>query len=181
MSHLEPRSRMLPPTMTPKPAAARDISHDWQLRFASLTVVTNMDSVISTVHNPDFVENYDEMKAYSQRGHTKMTDVGIRTFLPNLYKMDDSSTYMVVWRREKIKYEELLVWCCCLRCMVSVWNPIRYIWCPLCCQCIESGSPSNWQIKTAKMMQGYGVHWAKFFVRCLELIAVWLLARKIWS
>jgi len=130
---------------TPKPRSVDDIQDQSRDRFAGI-IITNKENTISIDKyflEYDHYELYDENKSYSKRIYQSAYKGTLREYQNYLYilESDDENEkeYYVVAKKIYNHLESLEKYCPCLKCSASYFNPLKYIWCPYCTNCIKAG------------------------------------------
>lgn len=98
----------------------------------------------------DHSERYSEMTAYSQRPYRSVHCGKLRTYVNALCtlcveKIDDNGIaqiteeHYVIADRVPSEIERLEQFCPCFTCGASFFNPLKYVWCPMCTRCLKAG------------------------------------------
>lgn len=129
---------------TPKPKSVDDIQDQARDRFAGIIICNKNDNMIIDNYfiEYDHYEVYDENKSYSKRIYQSAYKGVLREYQNYLYILecdDDNKEYYVVAKKLYNDLESLEKYCPCLKCSASYFNPLKYIWCPYCTNCIKSG------------------------------------------
>jgi hypothetical protein len=131
----------VPPTPMPKRIA--DIQVDAKERFAGIIWMRNDSSqpIADCFIDYDYWERYSETKSYSKRSYQAAYKGIMReyhNYLVIVYS-DSGEEYYIIAKRIRNELELLEEFCTCSRCIAFVFNPMKYIWCDHCTQCIKSG------------------------------------------
>lgn len=130
---------------TPKPKSINDIQDGARDRFAGLIICEKDNKIpIDTYFiEYDYYELYDENKSYSKRQYQAAYKGILREYKNYLYILEsdeeDIKEYYVVAKKSYNDLESLEKFCPCLKCSASFLNPLKYIWCSYCTNCIKSG------------------------------------------
>lgn len=93
----------------------------------------------------DHWETYSEHKTYNKKSYNAAYKGIMRQYANHLCILTDNSSgiekeeYYVLAKRLKTEHDYLEKWCTCLTCRASIFNPLKYVWCPICTKCIKSG------------------------------------------
>lgn len=129
---------------TPKPKSIDDIQEQARDRFAGMIISDKNDDILIDNYfiEYDYYELYDENKSYSKRIYQSAYKGVLREYQNYLYILessDDDKEYYVVAKKLYNNLESLEKFCPCLKCSASYLNPLKYIWCPYCTNCIRAG------------------------------------------
>ena len=129
---------------TPKPKSVDDIQEQARDRFAGIIICDkNKDMIIDNYFiEYDHYELYDENKSYSKRPYQAAYKAVLREYQNYLYILeseDGFNEYYVIAKKLYNDLEQLERYCPCLKCSASYFNPLKYIWCPYCTNCIKAG------------------------------------------
>jgi len=128
---------------TPKPKCIDDIQEQARDRFAGIIICDKNDdiSIDNYFSEYDYYEKYDENKSYSKRTYQSAYKGVLREYQNYLYVLesDYDKQYYVVAKKLYNDLEILEKHCPCLKCSASYLNPLKYIWCPYCTNCIKAG------------------------------------------
>jgi hypothetical protein len=131
---------------TPKPKSIDDIQEQARDRFAGVIICDkNNDILIDNYFMEyDHYESYDENKSYSKRVYQSAYKGVLREYQNYLYILElenenENREYYVVAKKLYNDLESLEKYCPCLKCSASYFNPLKYIWCPYCTNCIKTG------------------------------------------
>lgn len=131
----------IPPT--PAPKTVDNIHDEAKDRFCGITYIQKDNSIKHEDHfmEYDHWEPYSETKSYSKRPYQAAYKGIMKEYQNHLFILhtDDDEEYFVVARRIKSELEHLEPYCQCSRCLASIINPLKYLWCPYCTHCIKSG------------------------------------------
>lgn len=131
----------IPPT--PAPRSINDIQSEARDRFAGIIWIQK--DISHTLEDYfidyDYWEIYSETKSYSKRTYQAAYKGIMREYHNYLciLNSDDGEEFYVVAKRVRSELEQLEPYCRCLRCVSSVFNPMKYIWCDYCTKCIKAG------------------------------------------
>jgi len=140
-----PHNKIPPPTPGPSPIGS--IQNDALKRFAGLMlVIKDSDRTLDDYFiEYDFWEPYSETKSYSKRSYHAAYKGIMREYKNYLCMFTDDNSelvagdYYVVAKHVLSELELLEPYCTCFRCIFSVINPIKYLWCAHCTKCIKAG------------------------------------------
>jgi len=128
---------------TPKPKSVDDIQEQARDRFAGIIICDKNNDISIDNHfiEYDHYELYDENKSYSKRVYQSAYKGILREYQNYLYvvESDDNKEYYVVAKKLYNDLESLEPFCPCLKCSASYFNPLKYIWCPYCTNCMKAG------------------------------------------
>jgi hypothetical protein len=127
----------IPPT--PGPRSIETIQADAQDRFAGILWI-NRDpshSLEDYMIDCDHWEPYSEIKSYSKRPYSAAYK-GIMREYHNLNSEQGDELY-VISKRIRSELETYEEFCTCITCSAFFLNPLKYLWCPHCTQCIKAG------------------------------------------
>lgn len=131
----------IPPTPMPKRIA--DIQVDAKERFAGIIWMQNDPSrpIADWFIDYDYSEPYSETKSYSKRSYQAAYKGIMREYQNYLVivNSDSREEYYIIAKRIRNELELLEEFCTCSRCIAFIFNPMKYIWCDHCTQCIKSG------------------------------------------
>lgn len=131
----------VPPT--PGPRSVEAIQTDARDRFAGILWIQKDSS-----HNLedyfidcDHWEPYSETKSYSKRPYAAAYKGIMREYHNYLCILngEQGEEFYVISKRVRSELEALEKFCTCTTCSASVLNPLKYLWCPHCTQCIKAG------------------------------------------
>lgn len=133
---------IIPPTPGPRP---KETLHNNPMdRFAGMIFLDRdpnrtLEDYFSEY---DYWEVYSETKPYSKRIYQAAYKGVMRDYNNYLCVMNtqDGEEHYVLAKRVKNELEDLEPYCPCLTCNASRLNPLKYIWCPICTQCIKAGN-----------------------------------------
>lgn len=133
---------VVPPTPGPKTIEA--IQNDAQNRFSGILWMQKDENrpIDEYFLEYDFWEPYSETKSYSKRTYQAAYKGVMRdynSFLCILHS-DNGEEHYVVAKRIPNELEALEPYCTCSRCISSSINPLKYLWCPNCTNCIKAGA-----------------------------------------
>jgi hypothetical protein len=128
---------------TPKPKAINDIQEQARDRFAGVIICDKNDDILIENYfiEYDHHELYDENKSYSKRIYQSAYKGVLREYQNYLYIFETNydKEYYVVAKKLYNDLESLEKYCPCLKCSASYLNPLKYIWCSYCTNCIKAG------------------------------------------
>jgi hypothetical protein len=129
---------------TPKPKSIDDIQEQARDRFAGVIICDkNNDILIDNYFMEyDYYESYNENKSYSKRSYQSAYKGVLREYQNYLYILElenETREYYVVAKKLYNDLESLEKYCPCLKCSASYFNPLKYIWCSYCTNCIKTG------------------------------------------
>lgn len=129
---------------TPKPKSVDDIQEQARDRFAGVIICDKSNDILTNNYfmEYDHYELYDENKSYSKRIYQSAYKGVLREYQNYLYILeidDENREYYVVAKKLYNDLESLEQYCSCLKCYASYFNPLKYIWCPYCTNCIKAG------------------------------------------
>lgn len=133
---------------TPNSKSIDDIQEQARDRFAGIIISDkNDDDIKNFFAEYDYYELYDENKSYSKRSYQAAYKGVLKYYQNYLYIIEDidnedtenNKQYYVIARKIYDDLESLEKYCTCLKCSASYFNPLKYIWCPHCTNCIKSG------------------------------------------
>jgi hypothetical protein len=129
---------------TPKPRSIDDIQDGAKDRFAGLFISDMPKNLPIDKYfiEYDHFEKYDENKSYSKRPYTMVHNGIIREYTNYLSILDHPNgeqDYYVVSKKLYNELDSLEKYCPCLTCSASCFNPLKYIWCSYCTNCIKAG------------------------------------------
>ena len=137
---------------TPKPKPIDDIQEQARDRFGGIIICDKNDNdygIENFFIEYDHYELYNEKKSYSKRPYQAAYKGVIKDYQNYLYiidnidnednENDDNKQYYVVAKKIYNDLESLEKYCTCLKCSASYFNPLKYIWCSHCTNCIKSG------------------------------------------
>jgi hypothetical protein len=132
------------PMLTPRPKHIKDIQVDAEARFVGFIMINNAEmakDIVDYFSEYDYWEEYDESKWYSKRSYFaayKGVMQEYNNFLCAI-KENEVDKYYVVAKRVVTELNKLEPYCTCIRCASNMFNPLKYIWCPVCTKCIKAG------------------------------------------
>lgn len=139
-------TRTPPPLIpqTPAPKAVEDIHTNHKKCFGGVIYIQNdkLSNVEDYFVEYDHWEKYSDKKSYSRRPYQaayKGMMKEYQNFLIIFENDEGEEEYYVVAKRLRNELEILEPYCQCPRCVCSVINPLKYVWCPHCTKCIKSG------------------------------------------
>jgi hypothetical protein len=129
---------------TPAPRSVDSIQQDAKERFVGIMWIQKEEgkNIDEYFNEYDYWEIYSENKPYSKRKYLAAYKGVMReynNYLCILNSEQNGDEYYVIAKRLKNELESLEAYCTCLTCSASMFNPIKYIWCPYCTKCIKSG------------------------------------------
>lgn len=131
----------VPPT--PGPRSVDTIQTDAKDRFVGMIWIQKDPSktVDDYFIEYDYWEKYSETKSYSKRSYIAAYKGLMKEYSNYLciLNSDQGDEFYVVAKRVRSELEALEPFCTCSRCVASVINPIKYLWCPHCTSCIKAG------------------------------------------
>jgi len=132
---------IVPPT--PGPRSLETIQNDARDRFAGVVWIQREPSRVLEDYfsEYDFWEVYSENKSYSKRPYQAAYKGIMRDYNNYLCILNGPETedYYVVAKRIRNELETLESYCSCTTCVSSMFNPLKYMWCPHCTRCIKAG------------------------------------------
>ena len=145
---------------TPNPKQIDDIQDQARDRFAGIIICDKNNDVLIDHYfiEYDHYELYDETKSYSKRIYQAAYKGVLREYINYLYILEidnENREYYVIAKKIYNNLESLENYCPCLKCSASYFNPLKYIWCPYCTNCIKTGKgfTKNEYIKQAQEMK----------------------------
>lgn len=130
-----------PPTPGPRPIS--NITDDAHSRFAGVFWIQKDDNkdLSDYFMGYEHYEPYSETKAYSKRIYQAAYSGLMADYVDYLFIIADQNQeqYFVVSKRLKSMYDELEKYCPCVSCTGSIFNPLKYLLCPICTKCIRAG------------------------------------------
>jgi hypothetical protein len=135
------QGHIIPPT--PGPRTINSLEDNARERFSGIVWITCAPDKKPSdyLSDYDFVEPYDEKKSYSKRMFTAAYEGRIHNYHSYLCiaNMEDGQQYYVVAKRMPSDLAKLEPYCTCITCCSSTYNPLKYLWCPMCTRCIKAG------------------------------------------
>ena len=138
-------TRLVIAPKTPAPKHLDQIQTDAKERFAGILWVNyELDNSISELFKEyDNYELYDETKAYSKKAY-------LGNYLGKYYyyqsylailQTEEQMSYYVIAKRLLTEEDKLIDYCPCLKCTSIFFNPLKYLTCIHCVQCLKIGRP----------------------------------------
>ncbi len=128
---------------TPGPRSINNITEDAYDRFAGVLWVQKDGSKSTEDYLVDYEhwEPYSEVKSYTKRVYQAAYNGRMCDYVDFLFVLSSNGheDYFVVSKRVKTELDDLQEYCPCVRCDSYIFNPLRYIWCPICTKCIKAG------------------------------------------
>lgn len=138
---LRTRIPKVPPT--PAPKTKDTIMNDARDRFAGILWIQKDENrdIEDYFIDYDYWEEYSESKSYSKRIYQAAYKGVMREYHNYLCVLntEQGEDYYVIAKRVHNELESLQEYCTCSRCIALPINPMKYIWCPHCTNCIQSG------------------------------------------
>jgi hypothetical protein len=158
---LYPQDRNIPRTPAPKTIDA--IQVDTKERFAGITMIQRDPDHKAEDYFADYDhwEIYSETKSYSKRTYQAaykgvMREYHNYLFVLNIDDNQENEEYYVIAKRLRNELELLEPYCTCTTCSACSLNPLKYVWCPICTQCIKAGkgfAKNDYIIKAREIKQ----------------------------
>jgi len=131
----------VPPT--PRARPIQTISDEVRERFGGVTWIRKEDDrpISDYFVEYDHFEIFDERKLYSRRPYNAAYKGNLRTYQNHLcvLESDETEEHYVIAKRLPNELEQLIDYCVCISCAMSSYNPLKYVWCTTCTQCLRAG------------------------------------------
>lgn len=131
------------PPPTPAPKSINNIQDEIRQRFVGFLYLTKEPdmNIEDYFIEYDHWEEYDEKKSYSKRPFFYVYKNTMKKYQNYICFMEEGEDmkYYVLAKKMKSELEDLERYCPCIRCKSSIFNPLKYLFCPYCTKCISAG------------------------------------------